>query len=481
MLRQIIWRSFSICLAAVILCSFAAAQKSEKPLSAEDFYRRGLEKKQNLQGDSAKEDFDKAIELNPREARFYLARAEYFTNQMKKDEALADFNKAIELRPDYVEAYMARGNLLFVDRPEQTLQDFNQAIKLSPQRADFYRQRASLYFRMLGNQEEAFRDLASAIRLEPRDTYNLQVRADYHRANEEFEKAIADCTAILKIEPRDSLTIIQRGRDYFSIGAYQKAIDDFSLALKIEPQLALSILKRRAEAYYRLGKIKLAEADEREAEKIEAERLKNVPRIVSPPKALTEEELTDSYIYTAHEKINPIPDSEENVRNLVKQEIIRLTKLLDEAPALYARAFVMRGNNYMKLGEYDKAIADYTQATEHFECDAFNHRGIAYARKGEMDAALADFARALDAAECIKFFELNLEPHSIRYNRGLALLNKGEFKLAIAELTACIKGKPNDVRPYRLRAKAYRKLGQTAEAQADEAMVKRLEAGIWNQ
>ncbi len=109
MIRTIFWRTARIGLALMLLFGFTPAQKSENPVSAEDFYRRGLAKTKSRGCDYAVEDFDKAIELNPRDARFYKERGKC----LSKEKALADLNKAIKLEPDFAEAYFERGNVHF--------------------------------------------------------------------------------------------------------------------------------------------------------------------------------------------------------------------------------------------------------------------------------------------------------------------------------------------------------------------------------
>ena len=56
-----------------------------------------------------------------------------------------------------------------------------------------------------------------------------------------------------------------------------------------------------------------------------------------------------------------------------------------------------RGLSYAKKGEYDRAIADYTEAIrlDRESVLPYSNRGSAYEKKGELDKALADFREAL--------------------------------------------------------------------------------------
>ena len=55
-----------------------------------------------------------------------------------------------------------------------------------------------------------------------------------------------------------------------------------------------------------------------------------------------------------------------------------------------------RGISYIEKGEFDKAIADYTEAIRlnPKNAKAYYNRGTSYAKKGEQDKADADFAKA---------------------------------------------------------------------------------------
>ena len=68
------------------------------------------------------------------------------------------------------------------------------------------------------------------------------------------------------------------------------------------------------------------------------------------------------------------------------------------AEARSCRAFCNRGIAYGHKGEYDKAIADFTEAIR-LEPETISrrieYRGDAYAEKGEHDKAIADFTEVI--------------------------------------------------------------------------------------
>ena len=72
---------------------------------------------------------------------------------------------------------------------------------------------------------------------------------------------------------------------------------------------------------------------------------------------------------------------------------------------------------YDEKGEYDRAIADYTEAIriKPDYAEAYRNRGVAYAEKGEYDRAIADYTEAI---------RLKPDYAEAYYNRGIAYARK---------------------------------------------------------
>jgi tetratricopeptide (TPR) repeat protein len=110
-----------------------------------------------------------------------------------------------------------------------------------------------------------------------------------------------------------------------------------------------------------------------------------------------------------------------------------------------AKEYFERGNAYYKQDEYDKAIADYTQAItlKPNYAEAYKNRGYAYDEKDEYDKAIGDFDDAI---------KLN-DGADAYYGRGNAYFDKGEYDRAIEDFTKVIRSE-NDytTRAYSLLA-----------------------------
>ena len=80
-------------------------------------------------------------------------------------------------------------------------------------------------------------------------------------------------------------------------------------------------------------------------------------------------------------------------------EVSNITKklwLITPQPK-YAIAYNGRGNTYINLKDYDKALADYSTAIQLDPkyTKAYNSRGITYSILKDYDKALADYTKAI--------------------------------------------------------------------------------------
>lgn len=194
--------------------------------SAEDYLRLGkdqLEKKDYLR---ARESFERAVELDSASAEAYYFRGRV---QFDDEKAAADYTKAIELKPDYAEAYFRRGLGRDLDGDKRAaLEDYNKALELDPKFVNAYMTRAVLY--LLENKGQ---------------------------------QAIADYTKVIELKP-DGESYYVRGTAYLEIGEYAQAVADLTRSIKLDPTYYWSYMQR-AKAYRHLKKLRLAQADERQA------------------------------------------------------------------------------------------------------------------------------------------------------------------------------------------------------------------------
>jgi tetratricopeptide (TPR) repeat protein len=106
-----------------------------------------------------------------------------------------------------------------------------------------------------------------------------------------------------------------------------------------------------------------------------------------------------------------------------------------ESPLRNAQAYIDRGNAFYNKRDYDRAIADYTQAIQLDPklVKGYINRGLVFANKGDNDRAIADLNQAtqLDPKSALAYI-----------NRGNSFINKGDTDSAIADFNQAIQLDP---------------------------------------
>jgi tetratricopeptide (TPR) repeat protein len=136
-----------------------------------------------------------------------------------------------------------------------------------------------------------------------------------------------------------------------------------------------------------------------------------------------------------------------------------------------AKAAFDRGRDAQKEKNYDKAIAEYTEAIrlDNKYAAAYGSRGFIYYNvKKEYDRAIADYNE-----------QIRLDPRnaSAYYWRASTYDEKGDYDKAIADHTEHIKLNPNDTFAYSMRGYTYEHKKDYTRAIADFETVLRIDPG----
>src|SRR5690348_16748272 len=92
-------------------------------------------------------DFDRAIALDPKNARAFRERSNSFRTTGRLDRALADANEAVRLDPSDAKSFDNRGNVFNNNRQyDRAIDDYNEAIRLDPKFSQAWRDRGAAYY-----------------------------------------------------------------------------------------------------------------------------------------------------------------------------------------------------------------------------------------------------------------------------------------------------------------------------------------------
>ncbi|MBN1364684.1 MAG: tetratricopeptide repeat protein [Syntrophaceae bacterium] len=117
-----------------------------------------------------------------------------------------------------------------------------------------------------------------------------------------------------------------------------------------------------------------------------------------------------------------------------------------------AAAYYNKGTAYYKINQYQRAIEDFNNVIilQPDYVEAYNNRGLAYGRLANFHRAIADFNKAIRLkSDFIKAY----------YNRGLAFAELGHYQKAIEDFSKAINLKSDYAKAYYNRADVYLKQG----------------------
>lgn len=119
-----------------------------------------------------------------------------------------------------------------------------------------------------------------------------------------------------------------------------------------------------------------------------------------------------------------------------------------------------RGDDHLKSGNYDQAIAEYTEAIrlDPTLSTIYYNRGLAYSYQGDYDHAISDYSQVIT---------LNPDDEAAYFERGYNLAASGDYEGALADYSRFIQLNPGDAYAYNNRGLIYEELGLMDEAILD--------------
>jgi tetratricopeptide (TPR) repeat protein len=288
-----------------------------------------------------------------------------------------------------------------------------------------------------GDYPGALEDFKQALRLNPNFTEAYVCQSIIHYYQGDHQGAIADCNQVLRINPRNAEAYNNRGLNRCAMGDHQRAIADFNQVLEIEPN--------HAKAYLNRGYSRLQLDDNWGA----IEDFDQAMRI--DPQA------AKAYL--------------KQVANTLSDE----QGAINDAHQQLAKGLLIQGNLRYESGDYQEAIAAYTQvlSLDPNNTEAYNRRSTARSALGDYQGAFEDLYRAAD-------YYLSDEP-SVQptqtstvqttakdyHHQGMEKLQKGDFQGAVEEFNQVLQLNDNDAIALSCRGFAHRRLGDNQKAIED--------------
>ena len=381
-------------------------------------------------------------------------RAKPLLEKADYDAAIAAFNEAIRIDPKNAVAYHDRGGPTTIKanttRPSPTIRRPSGSTRNWPgvlQPGLAYEEKGELR----QGDCRLHRGHPAGPESLPR---RIATGADAYGQKGEHDKAIADCTEAIRLDPKDAKAYCNRGVAYGSKGEYDKAIADFTEAIRLDPKYGRGVLQPghglRKQGRIRQGHCRLHRGHPARPER-SAEAYCRPRRRLRAARASTTRPLPTTPRPSGSTRNMPWRITTGAMPTRTRAST---TRPLPTTPRPFGwtrsmpRRITTGAMPTSIKGEYDKAIADYTEAirlepevchgvlqpghclrqqgrTRQGDCRlhgghpagpesmpmAYYNRGIAYGHKGEHDKAIADYTEAI---------RLDPKHADAHYNRGIA-------------------------------------------------------------
>ena len=322
-------------------------------------------------------DINKALELNPGNASFYIYKGKIYGLKEDYAKAIEYLKKAIKAEPDFATAYAELGLVYAKQGNEQEFtKNLEKALRLKPYSGKLYKVRGNGYF-ALKKQDKGIRDYETAIGL------SLDLEASPHLYYywrglelyklEDYEGAVRNFDEAIKLIPDNPLYYSNLGNAYFQMGEKQKGIENYDKAIKLDPG--------SAEKYYSWRGFQLYSQEDNEETIAEINR--------DPAKFNCIQGYTLFHMGKKKEGI---------------EYYNKAIKLDPESAHLY---YSSRGDLLYRQQDYKAALADYNQAIKLKPDNAlyYSNRGDLFYSQKDYEKALADYDRAIETIE--------LNPHNV--------------------------------------------------------------------
>lgn len=200
----------------VVICEEALAQQGvpqkkqeyAATLAGWAYNRRGQIKIARQDRTGAMEDFDAAIERDPKRWQPYLQRGVAFAQDGKFAEAVEDFTKVVEIQPKEPRGWFNRGEANYARGQFQlAVDDYTEAAKLKADDVDVLVRRGHAYYK-LGDDAKALADFTKAISVDSRFSEAYIFRGDLRLDQGDYPQAAQDYRAAVRLAPQSHRALV---------------------------------------------------------------------------------------------------------------------------------------------------------------------------------------------------------------------------------------------------------------------------------
>lgn len=474
-------------------------------------------------------DAQKALEINKNAINAYLIKADVEINKNKDyAAALSSMDEAIKIQPRYPGFFINRAFIRRnLDDYYGAISDYDYAIQLAPTDYVPFFNRALLLMEVR-DFDRALLDLDKVIALHGPDIKTLYNRAIVRKEKRDFKGAMADVNEVLRRYPNLAAGYFLRSQVKRDMGDQTFKSDyDKSIAMAKET-VQTTPDDIRSTSHAAVGAADDAEIAQNESQEDVADRFSALITVNEP--LTLEQEFNNKQIrgkvqdrvapadiepmfavtyYSSPTELRPnseyIREADDINRSRILRFVLQVTNhepVLADAEQIQrhfesveyynsylsthtprAIDYFARAMDFMTLKDYPNAVADFTKAIEitpDFTL-AYMMRAVARLRGLQASNALDSHSKDSKApsvdsermakrsalADIDKTIELSPDMAVAHYNKGVLLLENGDYTSAINALTRAIELRPELGEAYYNRGFAFFRLGNARSGTAD--------------
>jgi len=214
-------------------------------------YASALQKEGRLE--EAVEQYNLAVQFNPKDAKAHTSLAVALTGQAKFDAAVPHMETALDLEPKNAEFHLVYATLLQrIGRNDEAALHFEAATRLKPNFTEAHYSYAA-FLAGLGKNDEYIGELRRVLQLRPDYPYAELRLADALFAKGNLKEAEGHYLAALRTDPKLTVGYNNLGKLYLAQGQISQAVVQFNEALRLNPDY------KEAEENLRIAKASDAE------------------------------------------------------------------------------------------------------------------------------------------------------------------------------------------------------------------------------
>lgn len=362
---------------------------------------------------------DAAVRLAPNDAENHRAFGKGYYAAGAFEKAIAEFDVALRLDPNLNSALQDRAlAAVELKRFDLAHADLNRAIEIDPNDALSFARRGVTFGRQR-DWQPAINDLTKAIELAPRASAFLLLRATSRQLTADFARAIADCDAGIAIDPEDPELYMARAFAKVGLQRFADALPDINAAARLCPD-HLVVYQTRQSIYLKLNEPEKARADGKKVEWLQSRDLLIAAVLKSRADSGAWLKLADHLAagedveHAGQVYARILAGDPKSSHALAGRAALRLkagnaAQAVADATAALAiepsrTTHSIRGDAYVQLADYDKALADYELARRFDATVANAYRLRSKARKaaGNVQEAEEDLRQALSIDPSLK-------------------------------------------------------------------------------